>query len=188
MCSIMCIMRKRNLLNQGFGRLRVISAAKNIGRLTAWNCVCDCGKKTRVRSQDLVRGYTKSCGCLRVELARKHGYAARWNGKAPSREYSAWSGMKYRCLYPNNAAFRNYGGRGITVCAEWKNDFVRFLKDMGRCPKGRSLDRINNDGNYEPNNCRWATRKQQNNNRRPETIVCPGCGLRFRRSNKHLKR
>ncbi len=140
-----------------------------------WECRCDCGVTKRVIGQNLVRGLTESCGCLRSELLSerkagnlhnlRHGHA--FSGYTTS-EYRAWAKMKDRCLNPDSRSFADYGGRGITVCDRWIDGFENFLDDMGPKPGPRlSIDRIDNDGNYEPGNCRWATQSQQNANRRP---------------------
>ncbi len=161
---------------QRFGRLVVCRRAEmGKKRLSAlWWCDCDCGSLTVVFSHSLSSGHSRSCGCLRRETSSKllsgHSYrlrhGCRRNGKATP-EYRAWCNMQARCYNPKHDSFKNYGGRGITVSDRWRNDFAVFLDDMPPHPgKGYSLDRIDNDGNYERSNCRWATRKQQTNNRR----------------------
>lgn len=158
-----------NLTGQRFGRLLVLSRANNTGKeRTCWNCKCNCGQEKVIRTSDLKSGKVKSCGCLRDEKLiqrniknRIHGHASRKNRKK-TKIYNIWSGMKERCNDKND---KNYGGRGIKVCYRWLK-FENFYKDVGDPPKGLSLDRPNNDGNYSPNNWRWATRKQQANNRR----------------------
>jgi hypothetical protein len=117
---------------------------------------------------------TTSCGCRALEVRSKIGRANRKHGESkcgsadnqPSREYRAWTGIKERCRNPNNKDFAKYGGRGIKVCERW-NKYENFLIDLGRCPPGYSIDRIDNDGDYETSNCRWATLSEQNRNRRP---------------------
>jgi hypothetical protein len=150
-----------------FGRLRVIGQAPKRTSETEWICQCECGATTIAAGSALRSGRTRSCGCLLHESKQtatlKHGAKA---GGRQSREYNAWNHAKRRCFTPSTSSFRYYGGRGITMCERWANDFAAFLADMGECPDGHSLDRINNDGNYEPGNCRWATRLDQNNNRR----------------------
>lgn len=121
-----------------------------------------------VDGSKLKSGHSKSCGCLigDVLLKRNFIHGNTFRGKT-SKEYHTWSGMKKRCYNPKEPAYRNYGGRGIEVCPEWKDSFETFLVDMGPAPGSEySIDRINNDGNYEPSNCRWATRGEQNVNKR----------------------
>lgn len=161
-----------NLTNQKYGRLLVISRADSDARgRSRWLCRCDCGNKTTVGVSNLGNGKTKSCGCLRQELTSirrtTHGHTV--NGHR-SRTYTSWEGMIKRCENPNNNRYHYYGGRGITVCKRWKL-FDNFLADMGERPEGSSIDRYpDNDGNYEPDNCRWATSKEQCANRRKASI------------------
>lgn len=132
-----------------------------------YRCLCDCGKETVVMSSDLRSGHTRSCGCLQAERTStanlKHGHSMGTGKNSPT--YRSWFAMKSRCTNPNNIGYEDYGGRGITVCDRWL-EFVNFLEDMGEKPKGKSLDRIDNDGNYEPGNCRWADNITQANNTR----------------------
>ena len=136
-------------------------------------CRCDCGKKTVVRADSLVRRSSQSCGCLRREARadarRSHGESGTHAGGRtvrPTAEYTCWASMIRRCENPNQNAY--VGALGITVCKRWRNSFEAFLADMGRKPSPRhSIDRIDKDGNFEPDNCRWVTPSQRNRNRRP---------------------
>lgn len=165
-----------------FGRLLAISRAEN-GKAgqTRWLCKCECGILRIVVAGKLKAGLTKSCGCYKRDNARKRGVSlgklsykhgnARFNGKR-SKEYSTWIAMRSRCYNPNNTRFADYGGKGITVCSRWNESFEHFLTDMGTKPTAdHSLDRINNLGNYEPGNCKWSTRSEQQRNKRTSVWV-----------------
>jgi hypothetical protein len=171
--------RAEDLTAQVFGRLRVLARGKDIPRangkaIVTWACVCDCGKAVEVRAQALKNGHTQSCGCLRVDVS---GVRATKHGMKEVPEYIVWKGMRNRCNNAKCDQYIYYGARGIKVCDRWA-DFALFLADMGERPTdatGRNLtiDRINNDGDYEPGNCRWATSSQQNKNKRPRGTVKP---------------
>jgi len=155
----------KDMAGQRFGKLLVLSyAGASPHGQSLWRCACDCGQSTTVIRGSLVAGSTKSCGCSHTRVG---GDARNKNGNKPAPEYGAWAAMKTRCTNPNSNRWHDYGGRGISVCDEWSEDYLAFLNHVGRKPSpAHSLDRIDNDGNYEPGNVRWATRKQQLANRR----------------------
>ena len=147
-----------------FGRLCVIGRSGSLRGRAVWQCKCVCGAKARVLGQDLRRGKTRSCGCL-VGRPVTHGHSV---GGQLSGTYRSWRSMLTRCRDPKSNRYQYYGGRGISVCDRWKESFKNFLVDMGERPAGKSLDRLDNDGNYEPSNCRWATPSEQRLNSRPK--------------------
>ena len=148
----------KNRLHQRFGRLVVIDSIYIRGLGTGWKCLCDCGEETYVAGANLDSGNTQSCGCFDRERRITHG-------KTKSRVYVIWKAMRRRCQNPKAFEFKNYGGRGISVCERW-SIFENFYEDMGDPPAGFSIERRDNDGNYEPSNCCWASAKTQLNNRR----------------------
>ena len=152
-----------NLQNRKFGRLTVIEMTKKRkNRHVIWKCVCDCGNEVFVASNNLLCGQTRSCGCLQRELASKNNTV---HGMRKTRIYNSWAHMIDRCNNPNNAHFKDYGGRGISVYKRWYK-FENFFADMGEMPDELTLERKNNNGNYEPKNCKWATRLEQQANTR----------------------
>lgn len=181
--------RMIDLIGQKFGRLTVVSRSENAkyGN-TRWLCKCDCENMKVVSASDLKGKKTKSCGCLNKELIikrnMKHGDSIRGS---ETREHRVWAGMKERCLNPMNQRFMDYGGRKISVCKEWRDSYETFLKDMGRCPKGFSIERKNVNGNYEPDNCIWASASTQAfNQRRLKRNTSGVCGVVFdKKSNKY---
>ena len=153
-------------IGETFGRLTVISDSGIRKDKHFWLCQCSCGKTTEIAHGNLSSGNTKSCGCLAIEnrktVNRVHGHSPHGR-KSPT--YYSWTAMMIRCSYTTHKQWKDYGGRGIVVCDRWK-EFSNFLQDMGVRPRNKSLDRYPNpNGNYEPSNCRWATRLQQRHNR-----------------------
>lgn len=158
-------MRALELSDQRFGHISVLRRSMSRCGTIWWTCRCDCGRLLDIRGPSLVRGNTKSCGCRRMEAARRarttHGHTRQGNY---NRAYVSWLHAKDRCTNPRSVQFRYYGGRGIQMCQQWLTSYETFLADMGPRPEGHSLDRIDADGPYAPGNCRWATRQQQRDN------------------------
>jgi len=155
----------QDLTGKKFGRLYVLEyVGKDKYYIKKWLCQCDCGHRKVISAGDLKSGRTQSCGCLQSESSKERFTTHGESNK--SKEYYAWSHMKDRCSNPKCDCYRNYGSRGIKVCKRWNDSYADFLADMGRCPEGFSIDRRDNNGDYEPGNCRWVTRKEQNRNTR----------------------
>lgn len=162
---------KINLTGKSFGHLIVLSENGRHRKEAAWLCLCECGTEITLPGFRLRSGQTKSCGCLRNELIRK---ATTVHGRADTKgSWRIWIDMRRRCERPNDSAFPRYGGRGIKVCERW-SVFANFLEDMGEHPPGMTLDRIDNNGNYEPSNCRWTTYSRNNRNKRNNHLLTIG--------------
>lgn len=162
--------RPNDLTGQVFGRLTVTRRASSIkyksSTAPTWLCHCTCGGQIVTRGDRLKYGTTSSCGCLysNSPLRLKHGES---KGRSKTREYVTWQAIVQRCGNPNNHAYSYYGGRGISICDRWKSSYENFLDDMGRMPgEGYSIERVDVNGDYSPDNCKWATMKEQSRNKR----------------------
>jgi hypothetical protein len=155
----------KDMVGQTFGRLTVIERAGSKGNGAAWKCRCVCGKETIVSRHCLIHSNTQSCGCLHREKLME---AIVTHGLHKHPLYQTWVTMKGRCENPHATGYENYGGRGIKVYERWRHSFPNFLSDMGERPDGMTLDRKNVNGDYSPENCKWATHKEQHHNKQSD--------------------
>lgn len=168
----------KDLTGQRFGRL-VVKDRSDRSDHVYWNCICDCGNLLTCQGSNLRKGTSNSCGCLRKEKMSaigKAGKGSRTHGMSETRVYAIWLGMRNRCNLPSVDAYKHYGARGITYCDRW-DSFENFYADMGEPPEKGTLERNDNDGNYDPENCRWATQKEQSRNTR-KSIYAEMDGIR----------
>lgn len=175
---------ENDIINQRFGRLTLIRITSTQQRIIKQKkdgfiykvlCKCDCGNIKDIRYADIKSGHTKSCGCLAKETSSnrsyKHGHTAN---KQESRTWTTWRGMIDRCYTKSSTSYKKYGAKGILVCDRWRS-FINFLEDMGERPAGKTLDRINGNEGYSPENCRWATAMEQSNNQKSNVKLIIDC-------------
>ena len=174
--------RVLDLSGQRFSRLVVLEQAGRLNANVVWKCQCDCGAIAHIRSNSLKRNVTKSCGCLQKEVVKR---TATTHGRTKTVEFTKWSSMLSRCTNPKHPGYKIYGGRGITVCDAWK-DFSVFYRDMGPCPRGLTLERVDNERGYGPDNCKWADmRTQSANTRRVKNSSTGVVGVHARGNGKY---
>lgn len=166
-------MRFKDLSGKRFSNLIAEYPIKNKHGRFSWSCLCNCGNRRIVEGAGLTNGKTKSCGCLKAKMiglrSITHGHT---KNRKTTPEYRCWNSIKERCLNPKCAHFKNYGGRGISLCERWKKSFQNFYNDMGKKPALKSsIERKNNHGNYCPSNCVWADRVEQANNNRHNRVI-----------------
>lgn len=159
-----------DLTGRRFGRLLAVNSDRNAKGQRCWACKCDCGEDSVVLTSRLTSGHTTSCGCLRREVSKHSATKNKTHGMTRTPTWRSWQAMKYRC---NDKKNEDYGGRGITYCPTW-DSFENFLRDMGERPEGTTLERRDPNGNYEQSNCRWATPKEQQRNRRRTRYLIVG--------------
>ena len=193
--------KTHNMTGMRFGRVvaQAAVAERTKGGGIMWQCVCDCGRSKVIDGAHLRKGVTRSCGCLNREMIASVGMRIT-HGLSKSRTYTSWLAMKNRCTRRSHIAYKNYGGRGITVCEEWLHSFETFLCEMGERPEGKTLDRVDSNAGYNKNNCRWATTTEQNenkNNNRGVVIdgfrmtlyeACAKYGVRYSTAHQRLSR
>lgn len=165
----------RNLEGNVYGHLTAQKFIELGTEGAVWECLCACGNRTKVRASDLKSGNTKSCGCQRLRFigdsTAKHGATRGLHHKEYPKTYKIWRGILNRCYTPSCSSYHNYGGRGIKVCDEWRDSYEAFARDMGECPDGHSVERLDVNGDYSPDNCVWIPLKDQARNRRASVVV-----------------
>jgi hypothetical protein len=171
------IVRRKNfddILYEEFGRLFVLTWEEEGYKIFYW-CACRCGQIVRIIRGHLINDITESCGCLQKEIAAKiTKKRSTTHGMTKTKEYKAWRSAKERCYNINNPFYKDYGARGITMCKRWRNSFEKFYEEVGPCPIGMTLERLNNNKGYKPGNCEWETRLHQANNRRSNHFIIYG--------------